>query len=149
MVIKYYYMEDTSPLSNDTDSSGDACILCLDIVDDETIWFPTLYSSCKCKYALHLACIKENKVDKCVVCNSAVSYTIPIELIEKDTFSNISLQDLRVDTTININRDIRYDNMSEQQECERRVIVRRMCGVFLGVLLAAGIVLLIWYVSIN
>jgi hypothetical protein len=143
-------MRDISPLSNDTDSSGESCILCLDSVDDKTIWFPTLYSSCECKYALHLACIKENKLDKCVVCNSSVSYPIPIQLIEKETFENISLQELRVDTTINTNRVVRHDNMNAQEEWDsRQVIVRRMCGVFLGFLLATGMVLLIWYVSTN
>lgn len=150
-------MRDISPLSNDTDSSGESCILCLDSVDYKTIWFPTLYSSCKCKYALHLECIKENNIGKCVVCNSYISYPIPIQLIEKDTFENVPavnidtpLQELRVETAINTNRAVRHDNMNAQEEWDnRQVIVRRMCGVFLGFLLATGMVLLIWYISIN
>ena len=92
--------------------------------------------------------IKENKIDKCVVCNSAVSYPIPIQLIEKNTFEHTQLKELRIDTTTNATRDIRHDNINEQ-EPEQQVLVRRICGVFLGVSLSAGMVMLIWYVSTN
>jgi hypothetical protein len=83
-------MDKDSHMTTSVDGSGDMCILCLDGVDENTIWFPSIYSSCGCKYALHLYCIKDNRIDECVICKSEITYPIPIELIELGTFDKIA-----------------------------------------------------------
>ena len=158
-------MANITPLSNDTEGSGDTCILCLDEVDENTIWFPSFYSSCRCKYALHLSCIKDNAIDKCIICKSEIIYPIPIELLKIDTF-NIDGENEDIETRIDkyIKHIIHIENVSAHIEdlddnyenienelvdvsdrdrnsncsCILNQLFRRICCITSGVLLICG-----------
>mgnify|MGYP001272218954 CR=1 FL=1 len=165
-------MANITPLSNDTEGSGDTCILCLDEVDENTVWFPSFYSSCRCKYALHLSCIKDNAIDKCIICKSEIIYPIPIKLLKIDTF-NIDGENEDIETRIDkyIKHIIHIENVSAHIEdlddnygnienelvdvtdrdrnnhclCMLNPLFRRICCITSGVLLICGVGSFIWY----
>lgn len=144
--------KNTSPLSNDTDNSGESCIICLDSVDDKTIWFPSIYSSCTCKYPIHLECIKENNIDKCIICFSNIDYPGPIQQLNINIFENINttldivennnttsdIYDLRINTNI-----VTEESIQEASKC---VFIKRLCGIMIGICLSVAFSMFIWYI---
>ena len=144
-------MEDsTSPLSNKTDSSDESCIICLDSVDDKTIWFPSVYSSCSCKYPIHLDCIKENMIDKCIICNSNIIYPVSIQQIDINLFeneivnSNTNIYDLRINTNIDTEESIQEESIQEESKCS--IVLKKICAVTIGICLSSAFSMFIWYI---
>jgi hypothetical protein len=137
-----------SPLSNDTDNSGESCIICLDSVDDKTVWFPSIYSSCTCKYPIHLECIKENNIDKCIICSSNIEYPVSVQQININIFENenenenencnTNIYDLEINTNI-----VTEDSIQEEYNC--RIFAKKLCAVII-ICLSSAFSIFIWYI---
>ena len=144
-------MEDNnSPLSNNTDSSDESCIICLDSVDDKTVWFPSIYSSCSCKYPIHLECIKENMIDYCIICNSNIIYPVSIQQIDINIFenkneidnSNTDIYDLRINTNT-----VTEESIQEETNCCS--FSKKLCAIIMGICLSSAFSIFIWYIVIT
>ena len=139
-----------SPLSNDTNESSETCILCLDGVDDNTVWFPCKYSTCTCKYALHLKCIKENNIIECIICKSKITYPISVQLLDKSIFEKTVSHSIR-DLTIHINtqnvelRDI--EDLTIETTPRNCKCIKKIGIYFLGTIMFVGFGLSVWYLS--
>lgn len=147
-------MEDsTSPLSNKTDSSDESCIICLDSVDDKTIWFPTNYSTCSCKYPIHLNCIKENMIEYCIICNSNILYPVSIQQIDINLFkneneiknSNTNICDLRINTNMVTEEYIQEEYIQEESKCS--IFLKKTCAITIGICLLSAFSMFIWYIA--
>ena len=94
--------------SVDSNESLETCIICLDDVDANTIYFPCKYSSCSCKYTIHLMCIKENNINECVICKSVIVYPVQNDLIQINMFKK-NKTDANADVDVDINLDLDDD----------------------------------------
>lgn len=143
-----------SPLSCDSNQSSETCIICLDGVNEDTIWFPTLYSSCTCKYALHIECIKQNNIMSCVICKADIKYPVSINEIIIDIFKkkpNSPIKELVVTTEIvNVDeQDLRQINQQTHRNTRRNENIRvfKKVGSYIMVLLiTCGFVVFLWYI---
>ena len=143
-----------SPLSCDSNQSSETCIICLDGVNEDTIWFPTLYSSCTCKYALHIECIKEYGIKSCVICKADIKYPININDITIDIFKiklNSSIKELVVTTEI-INVDeqaLRQINQHTHEHTQRhnnRPVLKQVGCYIMGLIVTCGFIVFLWYI---
>ena len=94
--------------SMESNESLETCIICLDDVDANTIYFPCKYSSCSCKYTIHLICIKENSITECVICKSPIIYPDHNNLIQIDMFGKNNT-DVGIDVDVDVNLDLDGD----------------------------------------
>lgn len=147
-------MMSNSPLSCDSNQSSETCIICLDGVNEDTIWFPILYSSCTCKYALHIECIKQHNIKSCVICKADIRYPVSMNDITIDILknkSNSSLKDLVVTTEIvNVDeQELRQINQHTNENTRRNenILVFKKVGCYImGLLVTCGFVVFLWYI---
>ena len=135
--------------SNESLESLETCIICLDDVDDNTIYFPCKYSTCSCKYTIHLMCIKENNIHECVICKSAIIYPVQNDLIQIDTFEN-NIVDVDVGLDVNVDIDLdtnTYRHEARQEEC--KCINKNIYICAFSLLFAVLFTILVWYMSIS
>tara|TARA_B100000902_G_C26771981_1_gene650850 strand:+ start:151 stop:612 length:462 start_codon:yes stop_codon:yes gene_type:complete len=129
--------------SIDSNDSLETCIICLDDVDENTIYFPSKYSSCSCKYTIHLRCIKENNINGCVICKSQIIYPVQNDLIQIDMFeSNNTDADPDINTR---NLDVNIYRHETQDACEftnKKVYICIFCAT-----LSIVFSILIWFMS--
>jgi hypothetical protein len=143
--------------SIDSNESLETCIICLDDVDVNTIHFPCEYSSCSCKYTIHLICIKDNHINECVICKSPIRYPVPNDLIQIDMFelnhtnnreSHYTHRELMRDnsTDIDIYRHQTYEDchMYCYNCCYNR---KTYICIFSSVLFIGIFGFVIWYIS--
>ena len=69
-------------------SSQENCIICLCEVNNKTICFPVTYSTCKCKYSIHLTCLKEYQINKCLICKNIINYPKEMSRLRMKHFKN-------------------------------------------------------------
>lgn len=137
-----------SPLSCDSNQSSETCIICLDGVNEDTIWFPTLYSSCTCKYALHIECIKQNNIKSCVICKADIKYPVNMNEITIDIFKNkpnSSIKELVVTTEI-VNVDEQDLRQINQQTHGNIRVFKKVGSYLMGLLIICGFVVFLWYI---
>ena len=139
--------------SIDSNDSLETCIICLDDVDENTIYFPSKYSSCSCKYTIHLRCIKENNINKCVICNAVINYPVNHGPIQKDMFgdNNRSVNPANVDinvtnSDIDIYRHRIYEGYSYCSNCDNS---KKLYICILSFLISGAFCLLIWMVTVQ
>ena len=129
--------------SVDSNESLETCIICLDDVDANTIYFPCKYSSCYCKYTIHLICIKENNINECVICKSQIIYPVQNDLIQIDMFeSNNTDADPDINTR---NLDVNIYRHETQDACgftNKKVYICIFCAIF-----SIVFSILIWFMS--
>jgi hypothetical protein len=126
--------------SIDSNESLEICIICLDDVNANTIYFPCKYSSCSCKYTIHFICIKDNNINKCVICKSQIEYPVQNDLIQIDMFKENN-RELTIENStdaINLYRHETYDTC-----CSNNKIV----VIVFGILVAGVFCIVIWYMS--
>ena len=139
--------------SVDSNESLETCIICLDDVDANTIYFPSKYSSCSCKYTIHLICIKENNINECVICKSPIVYPVQANLIQIDMFGKNNADvgidvDVDVDVDVDTNtRNLYVNNYRHetQDACEftnKKVYICIFCAIF-SIIFS----ILIWFMS--
>ena len=128
--------------SMDSNESLETCIICLDDVDANTIYFPCKYSSCSCKYTIHLMCIKENNINDCVICKSQIVFPIQNDLIQIDTFKNNN-----VDVDVDVDVDVNTYRHETQEGCN--CVNKHIYICVFGLLFAILFTILIWYMSIQ
>ena len=137
--------------SIDSNDSLETCIICLDDVDENTIYFPSKYSSCSCKYTIHLRCIKENNINECVICKAVINYPVKHESIQIDMFgdNNISINSTNADINIT-NSDIdiyRHRTYEDSSYCNNCGNSKKIYICILSLFLSGVFCLLIWIVS--
>jgi hypothetical protein len=118
--------------STDSNESLETCIICLDEVNENTIYFPCKYSSCSCKYTIHLMCIKENNINKCVICKSAIIYPVQNDFIQIDTFKDVDV-DVDVDAGANT---YRHETQQGKRNCCNKKIYICIFSTILSIMLA-------------
>ena len=131
--------------SVDSNESLETCIICLDDVDTNTIYFPSKYSSCSCKYTIHLICIKENNINACVICKSPIVYPVQNDLIQINMFE-LNNTDADVDDDINTrNLDVNNYRHETQNVCDFTNKKVYICILFVTFSIVFSI--LIWFMS--
>jgi hypothetical protein len=132
--------------SVDSNESLETCIICLDDVDDNTIYFPCKYSSCSCRYIIHLKCIKENNINECVICKSQINYPVQNDLIQIDMFKK-NTRELTIENStdaINLYRHETYDACCSRRYC---CITNKFAICIFCMLIAGVFSIFIWYMS--
>jgi hypothetical protein len=137
-------MMSNSPVSCDSTQSSETCIVCLDDVNENTIWLPSFYSSCTCKYALHIECIKEYNITSCLICKADLNYPVDVNEITIDIFKNkqnTPIKELSVSTEITNN----YTDENIQRCVNIRVLKRLICYM-VSIFITCGFIIFLWYV---
>lgn len=131
--------------SVDSNESLETCIICLDDVDANTIYFPSKYSSCSCKYTIHLICIKENNINECVICKSPIVYPVQANLIQIDMFGKNNA-DVDVDiNTRNSDVDIYRHETIGYCDCVNKKVYICIFSAILSIVFS----ILIWVMSVQ
>jgi len=141
--------------SVDSNESLETCIICLDDVDANTIYFPCRYSSCSCKYTIHLICIKENNINECVICKSSIIYPVQNDLIQIDMFGKNNTDvgiDVDVDVDVDVdtntrNLDVNIYRHTTQEYCNCTNRKAYIC--IFSILLSIVFSIFIWYISMR
>lgn len=68
-------MKKYSPMSIKSNESADYCIICLSDVNETSINFPCIFSSCTCKYIMNLSCIQQHNINSCPICRAEIKYS--------------------------------------------------------------------------
>lgn len=131
--------------SIDSNESLETCIICLDDVGSDTIYFPCKYSSCSCRYNIHLMCIKENNINGCIICKSRIVYPVQNELIQIDMFQkNNTDVDVVLDVDINTRTlDVNIYRHTTRGDCD--CIDKKVCVTIFSILAFILCSTLIWF----
>lgn len=131
--------------SVDSNESLETCIICLDDVDANTIYFPSKYSSCSCKYTIHLICIKDNNINECVICKSPIVYPVQNDLIQINMFE-LNNTDADADDDLNTrNLDVNIYRHRTQETCD--CVNKKVYICIFSAIFAIMFSILIWFVS--
>lgn len=137
--------------SVDSNESLETCIICLDDVDANTIYFPSKYSSCSCKYTIHLICIKENNINECVICKSPIVYPVQANLIQIDMFGKNNA-DVGIDVDVDVDVDTNTRNLdvnNYRHETQDVCDFKKVYNCILCVTFSIVFSILIWFMSIE
>ena len=143
--------------SVDSNESLETCIICLDDVDANTIYFPCKYSSCSCKYTIHLMCIKENNINECVICKSVIVYPVQNDLIQINMFKKNKTDanaDVDVDINLDLDDDINTNNLDvniyrhdTRGDCDCDCVNKKIYICIFSAIFSIMFSILIWFMS--
>ena len=136
-------MENDSPMSTE---SLEQCIICLSERDEyNSISFPCIYSSCKCKYIMNLDCIKKYDILECPICKASINYKKTTESLTKDDFNQneikINQLTLNIPTATYLESSYLPQNEIEQYKCKCNCNKTVLCVSFPFTIIIALIVL--------